>query len=464
MNALPALFLAAMLGQTPGDKVERVEPQPAKEQPPMAVRVLNDRDEPVAGATVERYDTIPVLSVLFQPESAKPAAQVISDEKGQATFGAFHADQFAFVVRHGDYRTGIFGFSGTVPAQQTFHVLPKTPVVVRDEAGQPLKNIPVSSIAVETQDHSLYLVNLGGGTDSDGKCVRSWAGPRRANDPDPIIATHLESGRMAIAVRSRGELREPVELTLQPTRLVRVTIDLGGPSDRNPTIRWADENGRTFFSGNSSPLQGLPGQFQAQLRLPPGSYQAMVVKSIEEQAALPFAVEAGKDDLDAGVLKVEPSKLVRLAGKDAPELSLVWPDGKSRRLADMRGKIVVLYFWATWCGPCISRMPGMIELKEKMSKEPVEWIAIHDVSITDLVQLEESVADLEKQSWDGRSLSLQRVLDQPTEDLGPRGVTTERFGIRAWPTIVVIDPRGKVVGPVEKEQLEATIQELLQTP
>ena len=64
----------------------------------------------------------------------------------------------------------------------------------------------------------------------------------------------------------------------------------------------------------------------------------------------------------------------------------------------------------------------------------------------------------------GRKLSWHTVLDRPDDDGGQRGATISRYGVRYWPTIVLIDQQGKVVGPVEKEHLEPAIRKLLEKP
>lgn len=90
-------------------------------------------------------------------------------------------------------------------------------------------------------------------------------------------------------------------------------------------------------------------------------------------------------------------------GKQAPEITATTIDGNRFQLSDHRGKVVVLEFWATWCGPCVKKMPFMKQLHEKykdkslvivgisqdedrrrmldfVAKHELPWIQIHDVS------------------------------------------------------------------------------------
>ena len=79
--------------------------------------------------------------------------------------------------------------------------------------------------------------------------------------------------------------------------------------------------------------------------------------------------------------RLESSKardaLDAMQGKPAPELSLKeWINSKPMDLKDLKGKIVVLDFWATWCGPCIRAVPHTNDMMEKYAKQGVVFIGV----------------------------------------------------------------------------------------
>ena len=66
-----------------------------------------------------------------------------------------------------------------------------------------------------------------------------------------------------------------------------------------------------------------------------------------------------------------------MQGKPAPKLGLKgWINSKPLSLEDLKGKIVVLDFWATWCGPCIRAVPHTNEMMEKYADEDVVFIGV----------------------------------------------------------------------------------------
>ncbi|HEY6952062.1 MAG TPA: TlpA disulfide reductase family protein, partial [Bacteroidota bacterium] len=64
------------------------------------------------------------------------------------------------------------------------------------------------------------------------------------------------------------------------------------------------------------------------------------------------------------------------ASKKAPNFSLKTSEGKTIELSKLKGKTVVVNFWATWCGPCRAEIPGFIDVYEKYKSKGLEIVGI----------------------------------------------------------------------------------------
>ncbi|MES2964312.1 MAG: TlpA disulfide reductase family protein, partial [Bdellovibrionota bacterium] len=61
----------------------------------------------------------------------------------------------------------------------------------------------------------------------------------------------------------------------------------------------------------------------------------------------------------------------KMEAEGVPDLTFTTLEGQTVRLADLRGKIVILNFWASWCNPCVEEFPSMMKLIEQMKGEVV---------------------------------------------------------------------------------------------
>ncbi len=59
-----------------------------------------------------------------------------------------------------------------------------------------------------------------------------------------------------------------------------------------------------------------------------------------------------------------------------PDVAFTGPDGKSIKLASLKGQVVVVNFWATWCGPCKEEMPSLAKLAKDYAEKPIKVVAI----------------------------------------------------------------------------------------
>ncbi len=113
----------------------------------------------------------------------------------------------------------------------------------------------------------------------------------------------------------------------------------------------------------------------------------------------------------------------------APEFSLSTPDGRTVGLAQLRGKVVFLNFWATWCPPCRLEMPSMERLHKEFKDQGLALLAV-DVG--------ESPKQVARFMAEFR-LSFPTLLDED-------GEVSTRSGVRGLPTTFLIDRSGRIVG------------------
>jgi cytochrome c biogenesis protein CcmG, thiol:disulfide interchange protein DsbE len=113
-------------------------------------------------------------------------------------------------------------------------------------------------------------------------------------------------------------------------------------------------------------------------------------------------------------------------GAAAPEFTVQDSDHKVS-LSDLRGKIVVLNFWATWCAPCVEEMPSLVRLQQRMQSKGIEVLAV-------------SIDDDER--------AYHKFLKDYKVDLltvrDPGHKSADLYGSFKWPETYIIDRQGKV--------------------
>ncbi len=140
-----------------------------------------------------------------------------------------------------------------------------------------------------------------------------------------------------------------------------------------------------------------------------------------------FLVAAG---CGAAAKPQQGGKVIRLVRNPdaAPEFKLAGLDGKAISLADVRGKVVLLNFWATWCGPCRAEIPDLIELQEKY-KGQLQIIGL-TVDDDDAGVIQQVVA--------------RTGINYPVA-MASAEVRIKYGGIAALPTSFLLDAQGRVV-------------------
>jgi cytochrome c biogenesis protein CcmG/thiol:disulfide interchange protein DsbE len=135
--------------------------------------------------------------------------------------------------------------------------------------------------------------------------------------------------------------------------------------------------------------------------------------------------------------------------KPAPDFALRDGDGRTVRLSDYRGKVVLLNFWATWCGPCKIEIPWFNEFQQQHRERGLVVLGI----------------SMDEEGWDVIKPYVAALKVNYRILLGDEMVADLYGGVSSLPTSFLIDRQGKIasihVGLVSKSVYEREIEELL---
>ena len=114
--------------------------------------------------------------------------------------------------------------------------------------------------------------------------------------------------------------------------------------------------------------------------------------------------------------------------RPAPEFRLPRSDGSLRSLSDLRGQVVLVNFWATWCPPCVAETPSLEALHRRLK---ARGLAILGVSVD--------------QGWEVVGAFVSRLGVSYEVLLDPAGLTPRRYGTLKYPETYLVDRQGTIV-------------------
>lgn len=180
---------------------------------------------------------------------------------------------------------------------------------------------------------------------------------------------------------------------------------------------------------------------------------ALVAAAVFLLRERPLGGEDGppRDSLQAAEVRTGSDEIglaAAIVNDPAPHFALPTLEGDTLSMTDLKGQVVVINFWATWCAPCRVEIPELIEMQDELADDGVRFVGI---------ALEAEAVDAVRAYADDADFNYPIAIDD--------GEVANRFGgVYALPTTILIDREGMVVrkisGLVTKNLLQPILEDL----
>lgn len=143
-----------------------------------------------------------------------------------------------------------------------------------------------------------------------------------------------------------------------------------------------------------------------------------------------FGTDTDKASLDRFKTQLRQAKSF-VPGGDAPEITMKTPEGEQLKLSDMKGKVVLVDFWASWCGPCRKENPNVVRVYNKYKNRGFEILGVS--------------LDKTKDKWLA-AIEMDGLTWPHVSDLkGWKNEAAQTYGVRSIPHTVLVDAEGKII-------------------
>jgi thiol-disulfide isomerase/thioredoxin len=337
--------------------------------------------------------------------------------------------------------SGKFSVKASLVAVEDGQVILKTP------QGKEIK-LPVDRLSQKDKDYLERTSNPSGpgmpsgentaeGSEDDEDTAAKRPSKRRADKSEPLSANDATNIR-ELATRFYSDLRNKERIDAQ-SLLTEHAITLAKENQSALLVLPMPDDAKNAIKVGKPKKQGQSAVVPVIVRIDGKSQSTMLhLRQIEDQWRV-FAISAKLGDyentvnfeLPIGGDSKSKGSLADLINQPI-QVSGLTLDGRNVSLADYRGKVVLIDFWATWCGPCKAEIPNIFANYQKYHSSGFEVIAISLDS--DLQELQEFVTT-ENPPW--VTLADRHPLNRMS--------MSSKFGISGIPAFILVGADGKVI-------------------
>lgn len=323
---------------------------------------------------------------------------------------------------------------------------------------------PTQVIAnTEASSNGSFAFNLPEGKAQEAGLYRVRVGTAKAN----LV---LDGTEKSVAIKGSLEDLQKLTYQVEGSETAKSYVEAVGLM-RNNQMRPQDLES---FSENADPLVSMLLAYQA---LGPNGKTLGIHKAIQKKLAEKYPTSSYSADYSNYIAKAEAAYESQRAmsaiavGQPAPDIDLPSPDGKNYKLSDLKGQVVLLDFWASWCGPCRKENPNVVNVYNRYKDK---GFTVFSVSLDGLDSRTKARYKTEEQIATAMDRSKERWINAIKQDGLPweyhvsdlrkwEAAPARTYGVRSIPKTFLIDQEGNIaaVGLRGAKQIEQEVKRLL---